>query len=86
MAGLCEGGNEPSGPLIANCKEELLAEIEEAEFVSVLADETTDISKRFQLVIVVRYCNKEGKAAEKFWGFFNPTKMQMQYQSAYFHS
>ena len=54
-------------------REEILAEIEGSEFISVLADETTDISEKFQLVIVVRYCNKEGKAMERFWGFFNPT-------------
>ena len=47
-------------------REEILAEIEEAEFVSILADETTDISEKFQLVIVLRYCNKEGKAVERF--------------------
>ena len=54
-------------------REEILSEIEETEFVSVLADETTDISEKFQLVIVLRYCNKEGKVVERFYGFFNPT-------------
>lgn len=52
-------------------RNQILLEIENAQFVSIIVDETTDISNMFQLVIVFRY-EINGQPVERFWGFFNP--------------
>ena len=54
-------------------REHIFQEIEESEYISLMADETSDIADMFQLVIVLRYCNAEGNPVERFWGFFNPS-------------
>jgi len=46
-------------------------EIQEASFVAVMADDTTDVSEHTQIVIVLRYV-LNGEISERFWGFFNP--------------
>ncbi|XP_023312864.1 zinc finger MYM-type protein 1-like, partial [Anoplophora glabripennis] len=38
-----------------------------------MADETTDVSSKFQMVVVLRYVH-EGSPVERFWGFINPEK------------
>ncbi|XP_025410376.1 zinc finger MYM-type protein 1-like [Sipha flava] len=52
-------------------RKQILLEIETAQFVSIIVDETTDISNMFQLVIVFRY-ELKGQPVERFWGFLNP--------------
>lgn len=52
-------------------RNQILLEIENAQFVSIIVDETTDISNMFQLVIVFHY-EINGQPVERFWGFFNP--------------
>ena len=47
-------------------------EILEADYISILADETVDVASRSQLVFVVRY-ELKGKIFERFLGFINPT-------------
>ena len=42
--------------------------MKEAQFLSIIADETTDVSNHCQLVIVFRY-ERNGKAVERFWCF-----------------
>lgn len=54
--------------------EEILREINEARFLAVMADETTDVSGKFQMVIVFRYVTNEGTAVERFWTFVLPEK------------
>lgn len=46
-------------------------EIQEAKFISIMADETTDVSQITQLVIVFRYL-VDNEVKERFWGFFQP--------------
>lgn len=53
------------------CKDQILQEIEETSFLSVMSDDTTDISTQCQMVLVFRY-ELKGQIFEKFWGFFNP--------------
>lgn len=54
-------------------KDKIRKEIQEAPFVAIMADETTDVSQQSQLAIVFRYiCND--KVVERFWGYFIPEK------------
>lgn len=50
-------------------KERILEEIRAADFVSIIADETTDVSTKFQMVVVLRYVLSNGKPTERFWTF-----------------
>ena len=43
-------------------------EIEQADFVAVIADDTTDVSNHLQNVVVFRYI-VSGKVVERFWSF-----------------
>ncbi|XP_025417998.1 zinc finger MYM-type protein 1-like [Sipha flava] len=52
-------------------RKQILLEIETAQFVSIIVNETTGISNMFQLVIVFRY-ELKGQPVECFWGFLNP--------------
>jgi hypothetical protein len=44
-------------------------EINNADFLGVIADETTDVSSKLQTVLAFRYV-KDGKPVERFWFFF----------------
>lgn len=50
---------------------EIKKEIQDAKYVAIMADETTDVSQITQLVIVFRYL-VGNDIKERFWGFFNP--------------
>ncbi|XP_046391429.1 zinc finger MYM-type protein 1-like [Ischnura elegans] len=54
------------------CKLHILEEIRSADFVSVIADETTDVSAKAQMVVVFRSVLKSGLPIERFWTFLNP--------------
>ena len=58
--------------MLNECRKQIKVEIANADFISVIADETTDVSNKFQLVVVLRYILSNGKPVERFWGFFNP--------------
>lgn len=51
--------------------EEVAKEIKSADYVAVIADETTDVASEFQLVIILRYI-VGGKPVERFWNFVSP--------------
>jgi len=55
------------------CQNQIKTEINKADYISIIADETTDISNHFQMSIVFRYVLTDGSPIERFWGFFNPT-------------
>ncbi|KAL4153204.1 hypothetical protein QTP88_001037 [Uroleucon formosanum] len=55
------------------CQIQIKTEINQADFLSIIADETTDVSNYFQMSIVFRYLLTDGSPVERFWGFFNPT-------------
>lgn len=54
-------------------REEVSTEINNARFLGVIADDTTDVSTHLQTVIVFRYVTS-GKVVERFWGFFTNTQ------------
>ena len=58
-------------------RKEVVSQIEQAEFVAVIADETTDVSVQNQLSVVLRYIN-EGRVVERFWGFFQPKRVNAE--------
>nr|CAI5862490.1 unnamed protein product [Callosobruchus analis] len=47
-------------------------EIKNTDYVAVIADETTDASNQFQLVLVFRYI-VDGRPVERFWKFLLPS-------------
>ncbi|XP_035221846.1 zinc finger MYM-type protein 1-like [Stegodyphus dumicola] len=51
--------------------EEIRTEIRKASFVALMVDDTTDVSERTQMVLVLRYV-LNGELFEHFWGFFFP--------------
>lgn len=63
--------NELLQVMLEVCQEEIAKQIKEAEFLAIIADETSDISNIFQMAIVYRYVIK-GKPVERFWGFLSP--------------
>ena len=63
--------NELLECMLEVCRDKIKEELNKTNFVALMADETTDISDRLQLVLVFRY-ELEGVVQERFWGFFNP--------------
>lgn len=59
------------------CHETITSEIKEADYLAVIADETSDVANVFQMVMVYRYIIK-GKPVERFWGFIAPPKHDAQ--------
>ena len=53
------------------CHDRIEQELKEASYVSIMADETSDVAEKVQLAIVYRY-EINGSIHERFWGFFNP--------------
>lgn len=58
--------------ILTVCQDHIMTEISESKFAAVIADETTDISSIFQLVIVFRYILPDGQPVERFWEFTIP--------------
>ncbi|KAG8291298.1 hypothetical protein J6590_108825 [Homalodisca vitripennis] len=65
--------NELLDCMLAVCQDNIKQEIKTTRFLSLIADETTDISSTFQLVIVFRYVLPDGQPVERFWQFVQPT-------------
>ena len=55
-------------------KNKVIAQVSEAPFIAVIADETTDVSVQNQLTLVIRYIHN-CKVVERFWGFFKPDRV-----------
>ncbi|CAH1106263.1 unnamed protein product [Psylliodes chrysocephalus] len=64
--------NEILQTMFTVCQEEISKEIENADYLSIIADETSDVSNKFQMAIVFRYILK-GKPVERFWDFLMPS-------------
>ncbi|KAJ4438226.1 hypothetical protein ANN_14165 [Periplaneta americana] len=56
-------------------------EIKAANFVAVIADETSDVSNIFQMVLVYRYIVNDN-VVERFWRFLNPSNHDAESLSA----
>ncbi|VVC30074.1 Ribonuclease H-like domain,HAT, C-terminal dimerisation domain,Domain of unknown function DUF4371 [Cinara cedri] len=71
--------NEPSKTIqneLLDCilnvvRNQILIEIHNSDFVSIIVDETTDTANSFQLALIFRY-EINGKPVEHFWGYLNP--------------
>jgi len=48
------------------CQNQIKTEINQADFLSVIADETTDVSNSFQISIVFRYILTDRSPVERF--------------------
>lgn len=55
------------------CHDHIASEINETSYLTVMADDTTDVSEHTQIVIVFRY-ELQGIIYERFWGFFTSEK------------
>lgn len=69
--------NEILQTMFSVCQEEISKEIKEADYLSVIVDETTDVSNKYQMVVVFRYIAK-GKPVERFWNFLTPSDHNAQ--------
>lgn len=56
------------------CQAHIKKEIAASKFVSIMSDETSDISNIFQMVIVYRYTLPNGSPVERFWTFVKPNE------------
>ncbi|KAG0729553.1 Zinc finger MYM-type protein 1 [Chionoecetes opilio] len=63
--------NELLESMLEICQNKIREEIKNAQYLSVMCDETTDVYDRTQMAIVLRY-ELQGKPVERFWGCFNP--------------
>ncbi len=62
--------NDLISALAATISDQIRDEIQDAPFFGWQVDETTDISCRAQLSVIVRYVDSAGKIQERFIGFF----------------
>ncbi len=63
--------NDLISALAATISDQIRDEIQDAPFFGWQVDETTDISCRAQLFVIVRYVDSAGKIQERFIGFFD---------------
>lgn len=69
--------NEILQAILDVCQDEISKEIKNADFLAVMADETTDVSNATQLVVIFRYI-VNGKPVERFWAYKNPSQQNAQ--------
>jgi len=65
--------NDLLDSILSVYRNKILNAIQQSEFISIIFDETTDISNIFQLVSILRY-EVQGRVVERFWGFENPNE------------
>ena len=46
-------------------------EMKDSNFISIILDDTTDVSNKSQLSFILRYCTKDNKVLERFIGFID---------------
>jgi len=64
--------NELLDCMLQVTQENIKKEISKADYVAVMADETTDVANCYQLTTVFRYVLPDGTPVERFWNFVNP--------------
>lgn len=69
--------NEILEIMLAVCQEKISEEIKHANFLAVIADETSDVSNTFQMALVFRYVVKD-RPVERFWNFLTPSHHDSQ--------
>ena len=55
-------------------QDETDTEINMSPFIAVQVDDTSDISNKCQLTVIIRYVNEKGSVCERFLGFFDVSK------------
>ena len=63
--------NELLQIMLEVCQEKISEEIKKSTYLSIIADETSDVSNIFQMAIVFRYIVQD-RPVERFWGFLTP--------------
>lgn len=53
-------------------QERILEEIRQTPYLAIIVDETTDVSAKTQLVVILRY-SRNGEPVERFWTYLKPT-------------
>jgi len=64
------------------CKTKIVNEVQDAEYLAVMCDETTDVFDKIQMVIILRY-EVKGKAVERFWVFLTRSIRQQRHYHVY---
>lgn len=64
--------NELLDCMLQVAQENIKKEISKADYVAVMADETTDVANCYQMTTVFRYILADGTPVERFWNFVNP--------------
>lgn len=59
------------------CRKIILEEIRESPYLAIMADETTDVSSKSQLVVILRY-SRNGEPVERFWTYIVPDKLDAE--------
>ena len=72
--------NEMIDSLGEQIQDTIVNEIKKAGIFSILADEMSDISRKEQLAISLRYVNSEGIIQEKLSNLLNPILAPLQWQ------
>lgn len=55
------------------CHEQIIEEIKNSPFIAIMADETTDVAAKSQMVVIFRYV-RDGEPIERFWSYVIPEK------------
>lgn len=55
------------------CHEQIIEEINNSPFLAIMADKTTDVAAKTQLVVIFRYV-RNGEPIERFWNYLIPEK------------
>ena len=55
-------------------KEKTVSEVKESRYFTILTDETSDISNKEQMSLVLRYISKKGEISESFVSFLHCTE------------
>ncbi|XP_031335766.1 zinc finger MYM-type protein 1 isoform X2 [Photinus pyralis] len=55
------------------CHGQVIEEINNSPCLAIIADETTDVAEKTQLVIIFRYV-RDGEPIERFWNYLNPER------------
>lgn len=59
------------------CQERILEEISQSPHLAIMVDETTDVSAKTQLVVILRY-SRDGEPVERFWTYLNPVNVNAE--------
>ncbi|CAH2006566.1 unnamed protein product [Acanthoscelides obtectus] len=68
--------NDPLDCILEVCHEEIIKQINRVSYLAIIADETTDISGKTQLITIFRY-EFNGEPVERFWNYKIPKNVTL---------